>query len=120
MVSNLQSGFGELFNGFLLEDKTNGKATKRSTKLKTSNLRVEMPYTYLIAWLVMNYPFLRTAANYHSMDKPFTMEMYECCSWRSHSMSVIRKTLQHHQNYRSAVAFPTFLMVETGRDLRIP
>lgn len=93
IVSNLQSGLRALSNSFLLKDKLKGKATKGTTKVKMLNPRVEMPYSYLMAWLMMHYPSLMTATSYHPMDKPFFVEMYECSSWKSLYMSVIRKTL---------------------------
>lgn len=68
MVNNLQSELQALSVGFLLGKKAKGKAMKRSVKesakVKTPNPRMEMPYTYLMAWLVMHCPSLMTAVNY--------------------------------------------------------
>lgn len=58
MVNNVQSGLRALSNNFLLEDRTKGKATKGTTKMKTLNPQVEMPYTYLMVKLVIHCPSL--------------------------------------------------------------
>lgn len=108
MVNNVQSGFWALSNGFLPEDKSKGKASKRPMKVKTLNPRVEMPYTYLIVWLVMHCPSLMTVANNCSIDKPFFVEMDEHSSLKSHYMSIIRKALQQYQNYEINRCFSDF------------
>lgn len=76
MVSNLQSGLWVLSIGFFPEDKAKEKATKGSMKVKMLNPQVEMPYIYLMVWLVMYCPSLMTVANHCPMDKPFFVEMY--------------------------------------------
>lgn len=122
MVNNFQSGLQTLSNNFLPEDKAKGNVAKRTMKksamVKMLNPQVEIPYTYLMAWLIMHCPFLMTAADYYPMNKPFFMEMYEHSIWMSHYMLVIRKTLQHYQDYEINRYSPDFPNNEYGSRLK--
>lgn len=60
-----------------MEKATKGKAAKESAKAKTLNPLVEIPYTYLMACLVIHCPILMSAADYCPIDKPFFVEMFE-------------------------------------------
>lgn len=112
MVNNFQSGLRAVSKGFIPEDKTKGKtakgSTKESTEVKTPNPRMEMPFTYMMVWLVIDCPSLMTTANYCPIDKPFFEETYECSSSKSHFMLMIHKTLQYHQNYKIKHCFFDF------------
>jgi len=44
-------------------------------ELKVPNLRVELPYTYLVAWYVMHYPFLMTSVHVSKDFVPFLQKL---------------------------------------------
>lgn len=81
------------------------KVAKGKGKSKIPNMHIVMPYTYLMAWLVMHSPSLMSTSNYLGLEKSYFVEKYERSTWIIYYMPVIHKTLQHHQNYEINMCF---------------
>ena len=77
MVDCLQSGLQVLTKSFcnveVLENAKDNVIIDRDgeLKLKTSNYRVELPYTYLIAWYVVHCPSLMSVVCIFKNSMPF-------------------------------------------------
>lgn len=96
MICSLQNGLRELHTKFYkVQTVINDKG---EVSYKTSNPRVELPYTYLMAWFVLHCPNLMTASSSKdSAHLPYVeryenspyVERYENSDWTSYYMSVI-------------------------------
>lgn len=69
VVCRLPNGLHELTIEFCQVKKIIDE--QREEEIKTPNPRVEMPYTYLIAWLVIHCPKLMTTPFYGTKQLPF-------------------------------------------------
>jgi hypothetical protein len=86
MVSYLQSGLRVLTTQFCNvvdevdeygEDVLDRNGEPKRTPPKP---RVELPYTYLVAWYVMHCPTLMSAVQAYEADIPFVQKL-ECLTW---------------------------------------
>jgi len=76
MVGCIQSGLQALIKTFykveaLLDDNDNGLIDQHDLEVKVPNPRVELPYTYLVAWYIMHCPSLMTATHTSEGFVPF-------------------------------------------------
>ena len=67
-------------------------------KIKTPNPRVELPYTYLMAWYVMHCPSLMTPVSRSEGFVPFVQRL-ESSSWSNNYMFYVRKCILNASNY---------------------
>ena len=67
--------------------------------VKTPSPRVELPYTYLMAWYVMHCPSLIVVISASEGFIPF--KQLESSSWLQYYMFYIRKTILNGGNYQS-------------------
>ena len=67
--------------------------------VKTSSPRVELPYTYLMAWYVMHCPSLMTAVSASEGFTPYVQRL-ENSGWLQNYMFYIRKTILNGCNYQ--------------------
>lgn len=73
----------------------------------TPTPRVELPYTYLMAWFMMYCPSLMTLPTKNSSGASF-IQKYEGCDWKNNYMHIIRKTVLYHQNFHIYRYFSDF------------
>ena len=76
-------------------------------RMKTQNPRIKLPYTYLMAWYVMNSPPLMTAMQSFEDSMPFVQRL-ERSTWNGWYMLIIRQILQSNMNYLLVRCFPDF------------
>ena len=69
--------------------------------------RVELPYTYLVAWFVMHCPTLMSTIPAIGESVPFIQRL-EDSVWIGQYSAVIRRTLQNNTNYHFFRCFPEF------------
>jgi len=69
------------------------------SKLKVPNLKVKLPYTYLVAWYVMHCPPLMMAVQASEGFMPFVQKL-ECSNWQHTYMFFSRRTIQSAINYQ--------------------
>ena len=85
------------------------RATRSWTKMTspnlTPNLRVELPYTYLMAWYIMHCPSLITSLSAPEGFVPFVQRL-ENSNWIQYYMFFIRRTILSGSNYQFARCFP--------------
>ena len=74
-------------------------------EVKTPNPRVELPYTYLMAWYVMHCLSLMTAMSLSEGFVPFVRRL-ENSSWSQYYMYYIRKAILSSSNYQLDRYFP--------------
>jgi len=67
-------------------------------RMKTSNPRVELPYTYLMAWYVMHCSSLILAVQSSEDSIPFVQQL-ERSNWNGWYMLMIRQILQSNMNF---------------------
>jgi len=121
MVGYLQSRLRVLTKSFyhveaLEDDEGNDIGDKNGErKLKMPNPRVELPYTYLMAWYVMHSPSLMSAVQ-ASEDFVSFVQKLKRSSWQGGYMFTIRKTIQN-ENYQLVRCFPDFLRASYGERL---
>ena len=84
--------------------------------MKTPNPRIELPYTYLMAWYVLYCPPLMTAVPSSVGFVPF-MQKLENSSWTHYYMFFIRKSILNILNYQLDRCFPRSLVHLTGINL---
>ena len=88
MVAGIQSGLRALTQLFYEAGKTvdsHGRPTVDSEgkpTVKCPNPRVELPYTYLMAWYVMHCPSLMTSVPWSEGFVPFVQRL-EGSDWRN-------------------------------------
>ena len=73
--------------------------------MKTPNPRVELPYTYLMAWYVMHCPSLMTAVSPSEGFVHFVQKL-ENLSWSQYYMYYVRKAILSSSNYQLDRCFP--------------
>ena len=75
--------------------------------IKTPIPRVELSYTYLVAWFVLHCPALMTAPHPAPADGfvPFVHRL-EDSAWNDGYMATIRKVMQSSMNYQIFCCFP--------------
>ena len=73
--------------------------------VKRSNPRVEIPYTYLMAWYVMHCPSLMTPVSWSEGFTPFVQRL-EGSSWCNTYMYFIRRCILTASNYQLNRCFP--------------
>jgi hypothetical protein len=124
MMSCLQSGLRTLVSSFCVttavvnvegEDVVDESGVPKCTTL---NPRIELPYTYLVAWYVMHCPALMSAVPDDDAIVPYVQRL-EHCKWTGHYPAMIRHTLQSSSNYhyfRCAPDFPNALLGEWYED----
>ena len=77
-------------------------------KKKTPNPHVELSYTYLVAWYVMDYPALMSAVQESNGNfVPFIQEL-ERSKWQGGYMAAIQKIVQSSMNYHLFRCFLDF------------
>ena len=74
-------------------------------EVKTPNLRVELPYTCLMAWYAMHCPSLMTAVSPSEGFVHF-MHRLENSSWSQYYMYYFRKIILNNSNYQLDRYFP--------------
>lgn len=119
MVSCMQSGLRFLSTSFcnvedLVDEK--GRVVKDrngNVKRKTPNPRIELPYTYLMAWYVMHYPSLMTGIRSSERKVPY-VQLLEDSDWACGYMGLIRRTVTHGSNYQIYRCSPDFSCVAYG------
>ena len=90
----------------LVDEEGNVLADQNGTaQSKMPNPRVELPYTYLVAWYVMHYPSLLTVVQVSKGFVPFVQRL-ERSSWNHSYMFFIRRIIQKGMNYQLAWCFP--------------
>jgi len=111
MVARIQRGLRALMKSFcqvkaIVDVKGNPVRDSNGHPLvKTPNLRVKLPYTYLIAWNVMHCPSLMTAVSASEDFAPF-VQWLENSNWIHSYMFFFRKTVLNGANYQLDRCFP--------------
>jgi len=72
---------------------------------KVPNPRVELPYTYLVAWYVMHCPSLMTVVHTSEDFVPFLQKL-ERSTWHHTYIFYIRRAIQSDFNYQLVRHFP--------------
>ena len=85
-------------------------------EVKTPNPRIELPYTYLMAWYVMHCPPLMTAVPSSKGFVPFVQRM-ENSIWSHYYMFYVRNSIMNSLNYQLDRCFPEIFGVPTGISL---
>jgi len=105
VVAGIQSGLRALAKSFCEPPKTVDSEGKPLTDaegnpvVKHPNPRVELPYTYLMAWYVMHCPSLMTAVRWKEDSVPFIQRL-EGSRWEDPYIYYIRKRLSAPANYQ--------------------
>ena len=101
MVSCLQSGLITLTINFCHTEKIDEKDEDGTPIRRTPNPRVELPYTYLMAWFVQHFPTLMTSPQPVS-EEGFVplVQRLENSEWTTSYMGAIRKIVQNGINYQ--------------------
>ena len=105
VAAGIQSGLRALTKNFCEPPKTadsEGKPyvdSEGNPTVKRPNPRVELPYTYLIAWYVMHCPSLMMAARWREGSVPFVQRL-EGSKWRDPYIYYVRKCLSDPANYQ--------------------
>jgi len=113
MVSCIQSGLRSLTSQFcnvIVEVDEYGEDVldrNGDPKRSTPKPRVELPYTYLVAWFVMHCPALMSAIPSYGVNVPFVQKL-EGSVWLGLYSAAIRRTLQSSANYHLFRCFPDF------------
>jgi len=111
VAAGIQSGLRALTQNFCEPPKTvdshgqpildsEGKPT-----VKRPNPRIELPYTYLMAWYVMHCPSLMTPVRRSEGSVPFVQRL-ERSDWRDTYIYYVRKCLSDATNYQLNRCFP--------------
>jgi len=74
-------------------------------RVKTPNPRIELPYTYLMAWYVMHCSSLMTVVPLSTGFVPFVQKL-ENSSWSNYYMFFFRKCILNASNYQLDRCFP--------------
>ena len=74
-------------------------------EVNTPNPRIELPYTYLMAWYVMHCPSLMTAVTSSEGFVSFVQRL-ENSSWSHYYMYFVRKSILSSSNYQLDRCFP--------------
>ena len=75
--------------------------------------RVELPYTYLIVWLVMHYPSLIKPREEPPEDAQIIfLRRFEDSKWSMNYATRIRETIRQHDNYSLFWCFPHISGIE--------
>jgi len=82
-------------------------------RMKTPNPRVELPYTYFMAWSIMHCPSLISAAQSSEDFMPFVQRL-ERSNWNGWYILMIQQILQSSMNYYLVRCFPDFLGASYG------
>jgi len=105
IVARIQSGLWVLMKSFCQVEGIVGvkgnpiKDSNGHPLVKTPCPRVELPYTYLMAWYVMHYPSLMTAVSASESFAPFVQRLKNS-NWIHSYMYYIRKTVLNGANYQ--------------------
>ena len=107
MVSCLQSGLRVLTTSFCRTEEENLVDCDGMPLKKTPVPRVELPYTYLMAWFVLHCPALMTSPHPAPTEGfvPFVQRL-ENLAWNAGYMGAIRKIVQSSMNYQIYRCFP--------------
>jgi hypothetical protein len=107
MVGCLQSGLRVLTTSFCNTTATDEVDEDGTAIRKVASPRVELPYTYLVAWFVLHCPTLMTSPHPVSDEGfiPFVQRL-ENSSWNAGYMGAIRKIVQSSMNYQIYRCFP--------------
>ena len=81
--------------------------------MKTPNPRIELPYTYLMAWYVMHYPPLMTAVPSSKGFVPFVQRM-ENSTWSHYYMFFARNSILNSLNNQLDRCFPEIFDASYG------
>jgi len=84
--------------------------------VRTPNPRVELPYTYLMAWNVMYCPSLMTTVSPSEGFVPLVHQL-ESSSWSQYYMFYVRKTILAARTISSTGTSPRSLVRHTGTSL---
>jgi hypothetical protein len=109
MVACLQGGLRRLVNQFcatICRDDAEGSSCGGAW---SPNPKVELPYSYLMAWFVKHCPCIigPPAAIREGSVVPFIQRL-EGSSWKLRDLADIRKALNQHSNYEFFRCFPYF------------
>jgi len=85
-------------------------------KVKTPNPRVELPYTYLMAWYVMHCPSLMIAVSTSEGFVPF-VQWLESSNWSQYYMFYVRKAILSGASYKVDQCFPRSMTPHIGTSL---
>ena len=113
MVSYIQSGLRLLTTQFcnvepVLEEYREDILDRNGEpKRTTPKPRVELPYTYLVAWHIMHCPTLMSAVPAYGESVPFVQKL-EHSTWTGHYSVAIRRTIQSSTSYHLFRCFPDF------------
>jgi len=111
MVTGIQSGLHALAKSFCqveaIVDAEGHPVTDSNgcPLVKTPNPRVELPYTYLMAWYVMHCPSLMMTVYPSEGFTPYVQQM-ENSNWLQYYMFFIRKIILNGNNYQLDRCFP--------------
>ncbi|XP_020272747.1 uncharacterized protein LOC109847926 [Asparagus officinalis] len=99
MVADIHSGLRQLISAFTQEKK------KPSASLSVPKL--ELPYTYLMAWLVLHRPDLMEAPDTVDLSVPLLQNL-ENCKWSKHREPDITRQFKIHKCWEFFPCFPQF------------
>jgi len=111
MVADIQSGLRALIKSLCQVEAivdSQGRHMVDSEgrpEVRTLNPRIELPYTYLMAWYFMHYPSLMTAVSPSEGFIPFVQRL-EISSWSQYYMFYIQKAILSCSNYQLDRCFP--------------
>ncbi|ONK80915.1 uncharacterized protein A4U43_C01F23170 [Asparagus officinalis] len=69
--------------------------------------KVELPYTYLMAWLVLHRSDMMWAPTSVDLSLPF-LQIIENCKWKGRGFADVRKQFQNHKCWVFPTCFPQF------------
>jgi len=78
-------------------------------EVNTPNPRIELPYTYLMAWYVMHCPSLMTAVTSSEGFVSFVQRL-ENSSWSHYYMFYVRNSILNSSNYQLDRCFPEIVV----------
>ena len=87
-------------------------------RVKTPKPRIELPYTYPMAWYVMHGPSLMTVVPPSKAFVPFVQKL-ESSSWSCYYMFFVRKSILSSSNYQLDRCFPEISACLVGSEMCI-
>ncbi|ONK80867.1 uncharacterized protein A4U43_C01F22640 [Asparagus officinalis] len=99
MVANIHRGLRQISSAFTR------KESESPTQIPT--IKVELPYTYLMAWFVLHRSDMMSVPNatYHSVP---LLQLLKNGEWEGRGFPDIRKQLQVHKSWALSTCFPQF------------
>ncbi|ONK56577.1 uncharacterized protein A4U43_C10F10290 [Asparagus officinalis] len=103
MVANIHRGLRQISSAFTR------KESESPTQIPT--IKVELPYTYLMAWFVLHRSDMMSVP--HAMDHSVPLlQLLENGEWEGRGFSDIRRQLQVHKCWAFSTCFPQFSIRE--------